>query len=75
MTDQQIKNVATGFLSVIRTQPQIYDEWKSLPKVDKYAEFGDFIQRTMHLATIPTNVEIDKMKALIMGELAPEVKT
>ena len=73
MTDQQLKNIAIGFVNVLRCQDGAYADWKALPHVDKYAEFADLVQGMFNLAEKPTNAEVDKIKAFIKGELKPEV--
>jgi len=73
MTEQQLKSLMVGFLHVLRTQDAVYSEWKTLPHKDKYAEFGDFIQRTMHLASAPSKDEIDLMKRYMLAHLKSEV--
>jgi len=75
MTDRQIRNVAVAFLSVVRTQDDVYAAWKALPHIDKYAEFGTFIKDALYLGAVPTNEEIDKIKSLIQNELKPEVQS
>jgi hypothetical protein len=75
MTNQQIRNVAVAFLSVVRTQDDVYTAWKALPHIDKYAEFGAFIRDTLYLAAAPTNEEIDNIKALIQNDLKSEVQS
>lgn len=71
MTEQQIKNVSVAFVHVLRTQDPVYEEWLRIERPDNYDEFGDFLKKTMHLASKPTREEIDKMHKHVSG---PEMR-
>jgi hypothetical protein len=72
MTDQQIQNVATGFLHVIRTQDSAFQQWQAVASSGDYAKIGAVIADTMHLATTPTQAEIQAMDAYIDQHLSDD---
>jgi hypothetical protein len=72
MTDQQIQNVATGFLHVIRTQDSAFQQWQAVAASGDYAKIGAVIAETMHLATTPTQAEIEAMDTYIEQHLSED---
>jgi len=72
MTDQQIKNVATGFLHVLRTQDSAYQQWSAVAASGDYAKIGALVASTMHLASTPTQAEIEAMDAYIDQHLSDD---
>lgn len=61
MTPQQIKNVATGFLHVLRSQDSVYGDWQKVAATRDLGQIGSFVQNVMHLQSTPTPDEIHAM--------------
>jgi hypothetical protein len=69
----QIKSVAAGFLHALQTSPTIYDEWIAVEPGDS-ARYGAIVAKAMHLATTPTQAQMDAMDAYLDSSLPDQLK-
>jgi hypothetical protein len=69
MNPDQIRNVATGFLNVLRNHDDVYAAWEKIASSGDYAAIGALVQNAMHLATTPTKADLDAMDAYIGSNL------
>jgi hypothetical protein len=72
MTEQQIQNVATGYLHVLRTQDTAFQQWQAVAESGDYAKIGAVIAQTMHLASTPSQADIEAMDAYIEQHLGDD---
>lgn len=62
MTGQQLRNIAVGFLHVLRTQDSVYQDSINLGlKSGDFKALGEFIASAMHLESAPTADEVKWM--------------
>jgi len=69
MTPDQIRNVATGFLAVLRNHDDVYAQWEAIAASGNYAAIGALVQSTMHLASTPSQADLEAMDAYIAANL------
>lgn len=73
MTQQQIKNVATGFVHVLIMHPEAYDAWVPIAKSGNIASIGKFLQECMFLEGAPTAADIEAMDAHLRTAMQQDV--
>jgi hypothetical protein len=61
MTEDQLKNIAIGFLHVLRTQHDVYNESMKPENSSDREKLGAFMARTMHLKSTPSADDLQKM--------------
>jgi hypothetical protein len=69
MTPSQCRGVAAGFLHQLQTTPELFDEWLATPKSDLPAICA-LIARSMGLAQVPTETDLDTMAKYIDASLS-----
>jgi hypothetical protein len=73
VNNQQIKNVAAGFLHALQTSPETYAQWAAIEPNDT-AKYASTIQNAMHLATAPTASDMEAMDGYLHDHLQDELK-
>lgn len=73
MTEIQQHATAAGFLHVLHTSPEVFNEWNPIKK-DDYAALGKLIQKTVGLRETPTTQDIHAMAKYIDAHLKDEAK-
>jgi hypothetical protein len=71
MTDVQRRATAAGFLHVLLSSPEVYNEWKPIKK-DDYAALGKLIQKTVGLHETPSAEDIHAMASYVDVHLKTE---
>ena len=71
MTDVQQHAAAAGFLHVLHTSPDVYNEWSPIKK-DDYAALGKLIQKTVGLHETPSTEDIHAMASYVDAHLKDE---
>lgn len=71
MTDIQQRATAAGFLHVLHTSPEVFNEWNAIKK-DDYAALGKLIQKTVGLHETPSTQDIHAMASYIDAHLKDE---
>ncbi|HEY1976014.1 MAG TPA: hypothetical protein VGG89_05710 [Candidatus Baltobacteraceae bacterium] len=74
MTQQQIKNVATGFVHVLIKHSEVYDAWVPVARTGDIAGIATFLQECMFLQSVPTAAEIEAMDAHLGAEMQQDVE-
>ena len=78
MTPSQCRATAAGFLHLLKTTPDVYNEWLATPKDDSTAICA-LIGRTMGLAETPTALDLETMAkytgAALTGDLRELVES
>ncbi|HTC30152.1 MAG TPA: hypothetical protein VK702_05450 [Candidatus Acidoferrum sp.] len=73
MTDVQRRATAAGFLHVLHTSPEVFNEWNPIKK-DDYAALGKLIQKTVGLHETPSTEDIHGMASYIDAHLKDEAE-
>jgi hypothetical protein len=71
MTEVQQRATAAGFLHVLHTSPEVFNEWNPIKK-DDYAALGKLIQKTVGLHETPSAQDIHAMASYIDAHLKDE---
>jgi len=72
MTQQQLRNVAIGFLHVLRTQDSVYEQSMQELRTGDFAQLGQFIAKVMHLQSVPTAEEVQQMDDYLYENMPTE---
>ncbi|HTU71669.1 MAG TPA: hypothetical protein VMF11_15310 [Candidatus Baltobacteraceae bacterium] len=68
MTEVQRHAAAAGFLHVLHTSPEVYNEWSHTPQ-DDAAKVGELIRRHVGLAEAPGKADLHAMAAYVDSHL------
>lgn len=71
MTEVQRRATAAGFLHVLHTSPEVFNEWNPIKK-DDYVALGKLIQKTVGLQETPSAEDIHGMASYIDAHLKDE---
>jgi hypothetical protein len=72
MTDVQQRAAAAGFLHVLHTSPELFNEWMDTKK-DDGAAIGKLVQKTLGLAQAPGTQDLHAMATYIDAHLKDDV--
>ena len=73
MTPSQCRATAAGFLHLLKTTPDVYNEWLATPKDDSTAICA-LIGRTLGLAEAPTELDLETMAKYTDAALTSDIR-